>query len=101
MPFLMLNKRRTARINRDRQRRRFRQAQRPHDVRILLAQGMTKDAQTAAMPQQLRITERQIIRTANGLELVRTRPFGDEQRHVIQRLDRIVDRETAEQCAFG
>ncbi|MMZ71303.1 hypothetical protein D1872_346300 [compost metagenome] len=53
------------------------------------------------MPEQLLITERQVIRTANGLELVRARPFGDEQRHVIQRLERVVDRKTTKQRAFG
>ena len=43
MPLLMLNERRTARINRDRHRRRLGQAQRPHDVRILFGQGRIAD----------------------------------------------------------
>jgi hypothetical protein len=51
MPFLMLDERFAARVNRDRYHLRLRLAQGVDDVTVLLAKGMPKDAQPVAMAQ--------------------------------------------------
>ncbi|MFS9668950.1 hypothetical protein Q6291_29530, partial [Klebsiella pneumoniae] len=47
------------------------------------------------------MTERQIIRTADGLELLLNLAFADKQRHIVEGFDRVVDGKTAEQGAVG
>src|SRR5690349_13020188 len=86
MPLLVLDEGLAAWVNRDRQHLRFRQAQGVDDVAVLLPQRMAEDAQRLVVTEQLLVAERQIVRTANGLELVRTRPFVDEQWHVVEGL---------------
>ncbi|MNY70621.1 hypothetical protein D3C86_2087920 [compost metagenome] len=51
MPLLMLDERFTARVNRDRRCLRLRLAQCMNDVTVLLAKGVSEDAQPIAMAQ--------------------------------------------------
>lgn len=74
-------------------------ANRIHQVFILWAQLMPEDAQRPFVAQQLLIAERQIIRTADGLELFFHLALTDEQRHIIAVLIVLLDRKTAEQGA--
>src|SRR5450830_118438 len=100
-PLLLANKPITAPRYRDREGRHPGLANRIHQVFILRPQVMAEDAQRTLVAEQLLIAERQIVRTADGLELLLHLALTDKQRHIVQGLDRVVDRKTAEQGAVG